>query len=1673
MRKLILFFIVIFSSPSFSQPFGNEWINYNQSYFKIKIVENGVYRISFQTLNNNGVPVSTINPKNFQLFARGKEVAIYIKGEADNDFGLTDYIEFYGEGNNGWLDTALYKGRDNQPNPYYSLINDTISYFLTWNNSTNNLRYQEENAIDFGNYFAAPYILKENIQVYNSNYYDGKILPSRATSPEYTQSEGWMDSPITLGQSKTKSISTPNRYTGGPFVDFEIQVVGASDWQSINNGDHHLRITFGSQLVDEIFEGYELKKINRSFSPTEIVRGNNLIVFESVNDLGVGVDRTALAYMKITYPHTLNLNNESYYEFLLENGTLQNAQYLEMLLFNGGTSPILYDLTNRKKIRVVETLSNYKMIVPNGNGIKKCVILNENQVKNVTQIFPVEETGTFTNHSSNITDTAFLIITHTSLFSQASTYATYRQSKGMYSAVVDVESLYDQYAYGIDKHPMAIRNFINQALTSWTHSPSHLFLLGKSVNSKDHRRGDLNTSAGLAARVAYSRNLVPSYGNPSADNLLISGLKNTNLEVPIPLGRLSAKNLTDVDIYLDKVIEYEAVQPAKWMKRALHFAGGKTVLETNIHEGYLNGFASDFQTGMIGGKVLLFQKNSSAPYQTTLADSVRNLINEGVSLMTFFGHSSATGGFDISIDSPDDLKNKGRYPVLLGNSCFAGNYHQSGITSTSEEYVIQRDAGVIAFIANGNLGIGSYLNDYSSAFYQNISKDNYGESIAESMRQAVKDVQSANTNELLKNVCIEMSMQGDPSLKLNPTFLPDYLVQTDHVSILPSEVTTDLSSFKIQIRVDNIGLSVSDSVLVQLNRKFPNSATNDSLITKVVAPISYERFVEFELPINSLTDVGQNEFTFLIDPLSQIQELNETNNRVDFQVLIRSGEIIPIYPYNYSIVGSQSPSLNASTAFAFESEKSYVFEVDTTSFFNSISKESATITSVGGMLSWNPTLLQNMPDSTVYYWRVSKVPAFGEPFNWRTASFQYIAGESGFSQDHFEQFNQNDYLFLQQNQSNRRFDFTTKASELAVTAIGNASSSEYNDVRYALDNDIREKGSCFPSPAFLIAILDSVTLDSWETPYYGRNLQNNFQQANSVNDWCAPNRYRAEKVFNFQARDTIQLRAMRDMLNNSIPKGNYVVIYNWFDIDYDAINAFDTTILQSFKNLGATVMNGIQNEYPFIITAKKGYPNSVVEAVGSSINDRISIKRILTTSADFGRMTSVELGPSQDFNRLSYRFSSLESNSYDRVLVELIGIDQSNNEQILFTSKELSLDTISSTLVDESIYKRLKLNFSGEDSANQTPPQLNRWQVNFTELPDAVLNPAGFLSVSKDSLEQGEELTFEVEIDNPTAVKLAQFKVNFSVIDGRREFHPITTLTIDSISSKSSATAQVTFSTGSLIGNNTLVIEVNPTAEALESNYFNNVGQYNFYVFEDRINPLLDVTFDGRHILNREIVSSKPTISINLKDNSSFLAIDDTSSFELYLRQPNGVEELINYGGNSDYQIVFTPATLPDNTAKVVFTPNLREDGIYQLRVRAKDKSGNESGNQDYRVEFEVVNKSTITHLLNYPNPFSTSTRFVFTLTGNEVPDQVLIQIMTVTGKVVREIDADELGPIHIGNNITEFAWDGKDEFGDQLANGVYLYRVKMKINGNNIERRNTSVDNAFVKDFGKMYLLR
>ena len=376
-------------------------------------------------------------------------------------------------------------------------------------------------------------------------------------------------------------------------------------------------------------------------------------------------------------------------------------------------------------------------------------------------------------------------------------------------------------------------------------------------------------------------------------------------------------------------------------------------------------------------------------------------------------------------------------------------------------------------------------------------------------------------------------------------------------------------------------------------------------------------------------------------------------------------------------------------------------------------------------------------------------------------------------------------------------------------------------------------------------------------------------------------------------------------------------------------------------------------------------------------------------------------------------------------------------------------------------YPYLKLKMRDVDSINQTPYQLNYWRIDYDAVPEGAVIPNIYFKtkdVSKfiDTLDIGEKFNFGLAFKNISPVAFDSIKVKMYILDQGNVPHYITFPKSSGFGNSRFHQLDYQIDTKDYPGMNTLYIDFNPDNDQVEQYHFNNFLFRNFYVRPDKTNPLLDVTFDNVHILNKDIVSARPHIQIKLKDEAKYLLLTDTSNFIVQVKNVSD-NTVRTYQFNTD-TLRFTPAVNgADNTATIDFSPafltQTREQGDeYQLIVKGKDVSGNKAGATEYTITFRVISKPMVSNLLNYPNPFTTSTAFVFTITGSDIPDNMKIQVLTVTGKVVKEITKQELGPLHIGRNITEYKWDGTDQFGQRLANGVYLvpfcYNTKWKKNG-------------------------
>ncbi len=1658
---IVLIFCIGLIRPSlFAQEYGNEWINYDQEYYRISVTEDGMYRIPYQELVSSGFPAGSIDPRWIQLFYQGEEQPIYIKGEGTNGiFDPNGYIEFYGKRNRGYRDTIMFDEPGNCINPDHSLFTDTSSYYLTYNNSINNLRMSNETDSDFGAYssYLSPWCIKHIRENYTNSYY----IASRKSL--YSRSEGWLDNAtITLENSRTKTLNLSGLASSGANVDIELAVAGTPASEIISYIPHHLKVSFlGETRIDEQYTGYDFIRKHFSFAPGDVTESISFTFSSNDTQAPQYYDNNKVSYIGIKYPRTYNFPSTNAYEFYLKPGS-GDKDLLEITGF-GTTGDIrLYDLDQGNRIEVTIDGGTLKALVPNNGTTRQMILCNDNGYKQVHGIASVTPNAKFTDYTSINKDANYLIITHPDLLEAAEAYKSYRISSGYNAEVYNINELYDQYAYGVKKHPYAIRNLVAHYTGINGTRPQHLFLLGKSLKTHVIRK-----NPGL-----YASCLVPTYGYPGSDIVITARLGDSEFEPFVPTGRLAARNEDHVYDYLNKVMEYESNPLALWMKNILHFGGGETSSEQENFANYLQGYEEIIEDTLFGGFVHTFLKNSSEPIQISTSDSVRDLINNGVTMMTFFGHGSTTG-FDQNIDYPENYNNTGKYPFIFANSCFSGDIHITTNKSISEKWVLIPDKGAIAFMASVGLGIPSYLNQHADKLYKNIAYHTYGQPLGVQQQEAIRLAQQGNLNDQrLEAICQDIILHGDPALRLNYADLPDLVMKSSGITLNPPEITTVQDSFRVNIYMTNHGQAFTDTFIVRTTREYPDYSVDE--YEHAVQGCFYDQSFQIKMPVDHSKGAGLNKIFVYLDFYDQIEEISETNNDAGLQFLIKTGEVYPVYPYEYAIYPDNTVTLKASTGDPFIGEAEFLFEMDTTDLFNSnlgAPMYSGQVTGTGGVITWHPPA--TLSDTTVYYWRVAANHPVPDSISWRESSFIYIPGKTGWSQAHPFQFKKDDYAFINMNREERRFDFIETPKTLKCHNIGTPGSSDFQYIRFTIDgamnNGNGDAGSCGVSSAMIIAVIDPVTLKAWPANVadYG---QANYPICQEMN--------RPQGFFVFHSANTESRQNMINMINNHVPDGYYILAYsfrsgnfeNWAESEYVC-----------FENLGASHIRDLDNLIPYIFFSRKGDSQSAVEKWGNTTNDVIELEYDMYTDFNYGTITSTPVGPAQEWQSIHW-YQEPDEPANDSSLIEILFYDPvTNSTEVFDTLFPPTYDMYNlHNYIDYEEHPLLKLNFWTRDDSTLTPGQLKKWQLMFEGVPETAINPSDGFYISGDSITQGETLQFSLATRNISPYDMDSLLVKYWLQTGNNQItqvkehrlapHPAGDIAIDTVS----------FDTHELSGLNSVWIEYNPAVESgnydqPEQYHFNNIAQYYFYTESDNANPVLDVTFDGIHILDGDIVSAEPEILISLKDDNPFLPLSDTSLFRVYLTDmQTGAEQRIYFRDSMGNEVLqFIPAELPDNKAKILYKPVFTKDGNYQLRVQATDATGNESGDYDYVISFEVITESSITHVLNYPNPFSTSTRFVFELTGSVVPDVFRIEIYTVTGRLVKVIEKVELGSIHIGRNITEYAWDGRDMYGDQLANGVYFYRIKTEIAGESIEHRSNESDKFFKKNIGKMYLMR
>ncbi|MBQ3676610.1 MAG: hypothetical protein II926_04505 [Bacteroidales bacterium] len=1597
MKRFILILVLFCSSIVYGQ-YSNLWIDYSQTYYKIPVTSEGVYRVTYADLIANGISVGDFDHRNLQIIHDGKVLPLFVSAQADGIFRATDYFEFYAEsGNTGWLDAQVYSS--GVPfNPQYSLYNDTAAYFLTFANTLTSPRYDTARSMNFSQYTPQPYCLRKVRSNYTSTF-------NATNSSSYIlPSEGWTDAFFDMGESVSKGVITTNYAEVGVASEISFGLGGFSQTE------HDVIVTLSA---DESFRWdtnyYDYDAIHKTIRTTKPLTAVTTLKFQSLAD-DKAADKNTVSYVQILYPATFNCNNQPRFMFELPEIAQGDSILLQFENFNAGSSvPILYCPEIQKRILTSEQDGKFVALVPNCHKQLHCVLISQ-QV--FSKIIGIQSVASKNSSESKFYDFSlpehqgdYIIITNKKLWNQASLYKQYRQSTGQTVVLVDIDELYDQFAYGIRSHPYAISSFIAYALRNWSILPEHVFLIGKGFHVSDFRN---NSSL-------YGRLMLPTMGNPASDLLFTMSTRATSIRTNIAIGRLSAETPKEVEIYCQKVIDFESQEPSPWMKNVIHFGGGTTAIEQTTFRRYLTQYAQSLRGEYFGADVHSFYKQSSDIYETTEPEAIRKYVNEGTALITFFGHASGSG-FDQNIDHPSIFDNQGRYPLILANSCYSGDIFADNDYNVSKIWTFAENRGSIGFLANVGTGVPNYLNVFSSAFVRNIAYSNYGKSIGSSVAKTMNDLSNKMFvyPELYDGI-VDFTLQGDPIVKLHSFEKPDLTVDETSVFFTPSLLTTDMETMTVNFVVRNNGRAFNSAY--SLRATFTSLEGEVYVLEKIVNGAYCRDTLSYDLPME---DFASGEYTLKleIDTEQDIEELNESNNETEISFFISTRDMLPIYPTNCAIIPTNTVTLYMSSVDAMNPPKAVIVEIDTVCTYDSELKSSTTIQTDGSsIVSWTPNL--TLINNTTYFWRVTS----SDTLKWNEYSFTYEEGKTGWGQIHRRQFMENSLRHLSYNDTTKKYAFLSLPHEISVKTRGNAANKkDYYECLFAIDETMMENTG-FPenSPALHLIVLDSATLDPWlsSRANYG---QRNYPSANG----------RVRYYMAFTANNATAQKNMATLMLDSVPDGNYILCYSYIN---PYCQSWDESLKEAMDSLGFSVYKNVPDDYPYIFYMKKGDKTTCEEIVGDSARALIHFRKNLYANYTNGTIYSPRIGPASNFHSVVW---NAKKKGVDKAYVVML-MATSNEHEYSFMTMQAPTETMIDSVIATDTYPYMRLNCYMED-VERTPIDMNSWKVYYTPTAELTVSPRYAFSFSNDSVQQGEPAQVVISARNVAPVDMDSVMVLYEIRNNSNELVYWEYKMIGDCKSYQYVIDTNIFDTKTFVGEYTLKVEFNPINPETgvyyqeETARFNNVMYHTFYVVRDKSAPVVDVMVDGRHLRNGDNVSAEPEIRVVLFDENKYFPINsDTSLFTITLINVETKETIPCYFADSTMYIIAAESNA--NKSVVICKPTFVDEGQYELRVQVQDVTGNFASTQEYKVQFEVSFENRVSVMYNYPNPCMNYTTFRFVLAGSEIPSGVYIEIVDAQGQKKSQIPVNS---VHIGTNEVLVSWE-KDY---DLSEGVYFYRL-------------------------------
>jgi hypothetical protein len=1616
MKNLFTIIFLVFIASGICSAQNYNWITPNQTYLKVYIIDDGIYRINKVDFTNAGISPDAIDPRTVKVFYGGNQIPIYFNGESDGVFNDTDYFDFYGKRNYGGL-TNVYDEYNNVQyitDEYYNLYSDTNTYWIGWN-GTNGLRFIDYTFIS-GITFSQNYFYKklhfEKDLLYSYGEQD-YATDERYFTNERFKGEGWYWMTMLFQNTIIQNFTSPLLASGAANCKLKIFAFPGFQNYSLTN-EHALTIRMNNVLVDTLYTNHFTRIDTTIFFPSTMLNGtgNNVGSVKYTPNPSISSDAKMYFDMfEVYYPKSF-IFDSSTISFSTES-TDSSSKIFKIKGINTSNQINIYDIKNG--YRIINNSVSSDTLIFTGKGDGNFEILNYYITKKPIRV----KQRSVPNLVTNSTGADYLIVYNKLFESQVEQLRAYRNTHDGYrSFKTEIEDIYDIFNYGIE-NPIAVKNFIRNTYNIWT-TPKLKFvcLFG---------RASLDPKKSLSTTI-YSQNLVPNYGNPPSDGYF--GNLNTGTFIyyqQIPVGRLPALTTQEAQDMVNKIIAFESQPIDKWVKQTMFIAGGYDAYYQQLFraqsDNLLNNYLAPKPLSLFPTKVYLIDSSASVKYN--YSDSIKNTFNRGISFVNFLGHAG-NEYWDFCFSDPATvLSNGAKLPLIISLTCFTGKNAEGYSRGYGEKFITAPNKGAIGFISTTGWAFSSTGVDYNG-FILSAMKQDTTRKIGQILSNAsISMTNLDSTSFFIVNTVNSFNLLGDPATKLLLPNNPEYDIQLTDYNI-SNPYPSQKEMVNLAIYPKNFG-TFADSCKIRLQLLKNN--LNYKIKDTIVRNFNYIDTLNFAF---SLDSIGLYYMKVILDVDNWVPQEIKTNNIITIPISIKNVAFVPLKPIDNSVVKSDTVEfvgLNPNID-PLRNNVKLILQLDTSNTFTSPLSSTYFNNNMTGVATKFKIRIPLLDSNIVYFWRLNLVRNLRDTAGWSKINrFNY---NTNVSSDRFRFITNETKSIHTENKIN------LPVTDSIIT-IYKKKTGQYN--RFDLNGCNLDTDGIRLGRFNGVLLASSFGGNAWDPTYF--TVNNKMYEFVSESSWGGFNVAKIRKsngaVAELKHFVFTSASSSDSLLNylNTFDTTQILMIVKCIPVSVTSdLNTATRNKLRAFGSIyGDTVK--VLNWSCWSFISYIGNPNIVAEAY--YYNYGASTCSMQPTFQSVSGSVTHLIGPAKSWKNFSWQ-QILYQNS--TIKFDVIGIDRNNQEVTLLSDltnnnfvnldsinayqypnlkliTKINLDSISGT--QSSLFKSLKLNYipPGEIALNNNTflksdsivngndtigLSLNYYNVGYSDFNGVIRNFFVYNNNGQKVIIKSDTLMNVLNIDSMNFIKT---KFPVSGIPIYRRYNN-----------------SIDFN-----------VEVQPLGQQNDFYDFNNSAVSNFVIKNLPQSLTLEVFSDGLKLMNGDYVRPKPDFLVKLNNSNEIssnikLNAFDTLSCKFFINDTYIPYNLLN----PDKSILKIEGKESGKNILVLKCNPTLPNGQNNLKLFLKNYATESYDTITY--DLIVSNSLLIKDLFNYPNPMKNQTEFMFSLGGADVSNQCKIKIYTVAGRLIKEINT----PANIGYN--QIFWDGRDSDGDYMANGVYLYKL-------------------------------